>query len=37
MLNFFEILQYLLTFSIAVFEARRTLVRLSPQRTTILA
>ena len=37
MLNFFEILPIKLTFSTAVFEARRTFVRLSPRRTTLLA
>ena len=36
MLNFFEILQFLWTFSTAVFEARR-FVRLTPRRTTLLA
>ena len=37
MLNFFEILQFLWTFSTAVFGARRTPVRLTPRRTTLLA
>ena len=37
MLNFFKILPQKLTFSTAVFEARRTFVRLTPRRTTLLA
>ena len=37
MLKFCEFLRFLWTFSTAVFEARRTPVRLSPRRTTLLA
>ena len=37
MLNFFEFLPIKLTFSTAIFEARRTFVRRSPRKTTLLA